>query len=245
MLFSLIFFFQKNAMKNFTRNVTFMRKTILKPNEDHIVILDPPDITRASRDVIELINKLGEDSSRTQGLKHIITTYSSFVNSDNHRLYILYNDENTRPVGFIKVGHKHLFIFDIYGFQHEMTPLCLLDFFVCNDVQRQGYGKKMYDAMLKNENVEPRKIAIDRPSPLCLSFMKKHFGLCEFVHQTNNFVVFNDYFDVAEKHPYKPSVPLTPQKTRAPPQMEMASYTMNKAATPQKQRYNPITWEPL
>ncbi|EAY00383.1 C6orf134 protein, putative [Trichomonas vaginalis G3] len=224
-----------------------MRKTVLRPNEEHFVVLEPKDVARASFDVIDLINKLGEDSSRTQGLKHIITTYSSFSNSDNNRLYILYDDGNTRPVGFIKTGYKHLYIFDVYGFQHEMTPLCLLDFFVCNDVQRRGYGKKMYDYMLKCENVEPQQIAIDRPSPLCLSFMKKHFGLSEYVPQTNNFVVFNQYFETKETPSYpKPNISMTPQKPKYHPvDFSTLNQNNNRVSTPQKQRYNPITWEPM
>ena len=211
----------------------------LKPNEHHTCIIDPSDVRRAPRELIDLINKLGNESSRTQGLSHTITTFENFENSEN-RLYILLDDSDTIAVGFLKVGFKHLFIFDEIGGQHEITPLCLLDFFICNGIQRKGYGKKMYDAMLENEHIEPQMIAIDRPSKLCLSFMRKHFGLENYVPQNNKFVVFNEYF----QHTKAAVHFSTPQK--GPGHRPLESSTQAPyPATPQKQRYNPITWEPL
>jgi hypothetical protein len=49
--------------------------------------------------------------------------------------------------------------------------------------------------MLKFENTQPKLLAYDRPSPKLLGFLKKHYGLNQYVPQNNNFVVFNDYFD--------------------------------------------------
>ncbi len=34
----------------------------------------------------------------------------------------------------------------------EIKPLCVLDFFVDDKVQRGGYGKLLFDAMLEYEN---------------------------------------------------------------------------------------------
>mmetsp|Transcript_3029 Transcript_3029/g.2621 ORF Transcript_3029/g.2621 Transcript_3029/m.2621 type:complete len:94 (-) Transcript_3029:339-620(-) len=49
--------------------------------------------------------------------------------------------------------------------------------------------------MLEVENIEPRKLAYDRPSHKFLSFLKKHYGLSNYIPQNNNFVVFSQYFD--------------------------------------------------
>ena len=76
-----------------------------------------------------------------------------------------------------------------------MNPLCVLDFYVYEKCQRSGNGKIIYTEMLKNENVEPRKLAIDRPSSKFLSFMKKYYNLANFVPQNNNYVLFKDYFN--------------------------------------------------
>lgn len=48
--------------------------------------------------------------------------------------------------------------------------------------------------MLKFENVQPKILAYDRPSPKLLGFLKKHYGLNQYIPQNNNYVVFNDYF---------------------------------------------------
>jgi alpha-tubulin N-acetyltransferase 1 len=52
-------------------------------------------------------------------------------------------------IGFLKVGVKHLYVYDSHGQVHERTPLCLLDFYVHESKQRSGYGKKLFDVMLE------------------------------------------------------------------------------------------------
>lgn len=52
-------------------------------------------------------------------------------------------------VGLLKVGRKRLFVYDLQGNQHELMPLCLLDFFIYTTEQRKGHGKHLFDFMLK------------------------------------------------------------------------------------------------
>jgi hypothetical protein len=58
-------------------------------------------------------------------------------------------------LGFLKVGSKHLFHRDFYGQIKEIQPLCLLDFYVHESVQRVGIGKQLFESMLINEKLEP------------------------------------------------------------------------------------------
>lgn len=103
-------------------------------------------------------------------------------------------------IGFIKVGYKHLFIYDEIGVPMEINPLCVLDFYTYESCQRKGYGKIMFTEMLQKEKIEPRKMGYDRPSPKFINFLSKYFGLKNYVPQNNNFVVFKDYFlDVPKK----------------------------------------------
>ena len=97
-------------------------------------------------------------------------------------------------IGFIKVGYKHLFIYDEFGTPNEITPLCVLDFYTFEKCQRQGNGIKIYSEMIQRENVEPRKLGYDRPSIKFLNFLNKYFGLNNYIPQNNNYVVFKDYF---------------------------------------------------
>ena len=75
-----------------------------------------------------------------------------------------------------------------------MKPLCVLDFYVDHKVQRGGYGKTLFEAMLEHERQVPAKLAYDRPSPKLISFMAKHYGLKSYVPQNNNYVVFDEYY---------------------------------------------------
>eukprot|EP00499_Haloplacidia_sp_CaronLabIsolate_P002742 CAMPEP_0196784530 /NCGR_PEP_ID=MMETSP1104-20130614/17185_1 /TAXON_ID=33652 /ORGANISM="Cafeteria sp., Strain Caron Lab Isolate" /LENGTH=71 /DNA_ID=CAMNT_0042154815 /DNA_START=41 /DNA_END=253 /DNA_ORIENTATION=- len=59
----------------------------------------------------------------------------------------------------------------------EMSPLCVLDFYVHESCQRQGVGKQLFDVMLEHSGSTPARLAYDRPSPKLLAFLDKHFGL--------------------------------------------------------------------
>ena len=159
----------------------------LNPDKNGFAILTGRSCRNAPEDLINLINKIGIASSKAQGLSHIITTYNSFAGSDM-KMYILVSDDHKSVLGFVKIGPRNLFLWDRIGVQHERKGICLLDFFTYPECQRRGYGKKMIDEMLKDNRMEMSQIPIDRPSSLCLSFMAKHFGLVDYVPQSNNFV---------------------------------------------------------
>jgi len=48
--------------------------------------------------------------------------------------------------------------------------------------------------MIENENKQPKDLGYDRPSPKLLGFLKKYYNLRNYSPQTNNFVVYDDYF---------------------------------------------------
>lgn len=228
---------------------------LLSPDEDNIATLTPQISNNANPDIISLINEIGTSSSKAQGLAHIITTYSSFISNDN-KLYILVDDDRTKVLGFVKIGPRHLFLWDRYGVQHEMQPICLLDFFTYPSEQRKGYGRKMIDRVLKDYKLEMKQIPIDRPSSLCLSFMKKHFGLSEYIPQNNKFVVFDQFWAGPFPPDYNPpsdflqknqqqrqqQQPMTPPR----PNINRETVEVPKyAKTPGKRSgLNPITWLP-
>jgi alpha-tubulin N-acetyltransferase 1 len=121
--------------------------------------------------------------------------------------------------------------------QHELEPLCLLDFFTFPGEQRKGYGRRMIDRMLREEGLEMRQVPIDRPSPLCLRFMNRHFGLTEYLTQANKFVVFDEFWG---GRPLKRQ-PMTPPKRvpdRPPPEAHSRTPGAKRAGL------NPITWLP-
>lgn len=53
------------------------------------------------------------------------------------------------PIGLLKVGKKKLFLFDGFGECFEVEPICVLDFYISTDFQRQGFGKELFEFMLR------------------------------------------------------------------------------------------------
>ena len=143
--------------------------------------------------VKETLNTMGEASSRAQKLNTTITSAHKFFIS-NHRIFI--KAEQNKVLGFIKVGYKKLFLRDRNYNYHEINTLCVLDFYVHESIQRRGIGKQLFDYMLKFEKKHPTELAYDRPSIKLLSFLKKYFGLNDFIQQNNNYVVFDEFFSL-------------------------------------------------
>ena len=143
--------------------------------------------------VKEILNSMGEASSKAQHLNTIITSAHKFFIS-NHRIFI--KADQNKVLGFIKVGSKKLFLRDRNFNYHEVNTLCVLDFYVHESTQRRGIGKQLFDYMLKFEKKIPTELAYDRPSEKLLSFLNKYFGLNNFISQNNNYVVFDEFFDL-------------------------------------------------
>jgi len=145
-----------------------------------------------------VLDVLGEASARAQGLKNAITSGSKMLNVENQTAYILVDKFANKGlgsvVGLLKVGRKKLFLLDEVGKPNEMIPQCVLDFYVVESRQRSGCGKRLFEAMLRGECVDPRYLAIDRPSPKLVSFLRKHYGLFSTIPQVNNYVVFSGFF---------------------------------------------------
>ena len=48
--------------------------------------------------------------------------------------------------------------------------------------------------MLELEKKDASQLGYDKPSPKLLSFLAKHYSLRNYSPQSNNFVVYDDYF---------------------------------------------------
>ncbi|XP_038671223.1 alpha-tubulin N-acetyltransferase 1 isoform X1 [Scyliorhinus canicula] len=164
--------------------------------------LQPGRRTHTSKATLEnqlatVLDKMGEASAKAQQLSAPITN-TLRMQTNQHRLYLLKDGHANHgkgvTIGFLKVGHKKLFVLDGRGAHIEMEPLCVLDFYVHVSLQRHGYGKELFDYMIQYESVKPDHLAIDRPSSKFLCFLRKHYGLASTIPQVNNFVVFESFF---------------------------------------------------
>jgi hypothetical protein len=140
-----------------------------------------------------LVDTMGKYSSKAQRLASVITSFKRLEgNTDRQKIYF-YSQKNT-CFGYLKTGFKKLFVSTEFGDIKEINPLCVLDFYVSEEVQRQGIGRKLFDLVLEDSGYKPEKIAYDRPSEKLLKFLSKHFGLKRYLPQNNSFVVFSQYF---------------------------------------------------
>ncbi|XP_040297990.1 alpha-tubulin N-acetyltransferase 1 isoform X2 [Bufo bufo] len=154
--------------------------------------------SEAQRQITAVIDEIGKASAKAQRLPAPITS-ASRMKTNQHHLYIL---KDCAPktagrgvvIGFLKVGYKKLFVLDRSGSHIEAEPLCILDFYIHESLQRHGFGKEIFTFMLRTEQVEPQHLAIDRPSEKFLSFLRKHYNLHSTIPQVNNFVVFEGFF---------------------------------------------------
>jgi hypothetical protein len=141
----------------------------------------------------DVIDAMGELSARAQFLAAPISTAQKLHANPGQRLYLMFDAAAHAAVGLLKVGPKHLFITEGTK-QHEIEPLCVLDFYVHESRQRAGCGLQLFEEMLRAEGVEPHRLGYDRPSPKLMGFLRKHYSLSRFTPQANNFVVFADFF---------------------------------------------------
>lgn len=143
------------------------------------------------------VDVMGHRSARAQGRGAPITSLDKLRASD-HRLYVRVKAGErgkTVVMGILKVGAKNLFIRRESGEFSEIQPTCVLDFYVHESCQRQGVGRALFEHFLEGEGRDPEKLAYDRPSPKLIGFLRKHYGLVDYLPQANNFVVFKRYFD--------------------------------------------------
>jgi alpha-tubulin N-acetyltransferase 1 len=160
---------------------------------------DDPELQRMISNVLD---KMGIASGIAQELKSPITSAEKLMRSD-HILYLM--TEQTSPghfvvVGLLKMGWKKLYLFNKKGSRTEAMVYCLLDFYIHETRQRHGYGIKLMDYMLKDNQIEARQLAVDQPTNKLLQFLWKYFNLSKLVNQGNNFVIFEEFFeDPSEK----------------------------------------------
>jgi len=148
--------------------------------------------------VDEILDRMGQASAKAQDLKAPITSGSKLRMQSEHSVYLLLDRASNNGcgsvVGLLKVGKKNLFLIDGNGGQNEVYPLCVLDFYVHESRQRSGCGKMLFEFMLQDQKASPKYMAVDRPSPKLLAFLRKYYNLSKVIPQVNNYVIFEGFF---------------------------------------------------
>mmetsp|Transcript_2584 Transcript_2584/g.6601 ORF Transcript_2584/g.6601 Transcript_2584/m.6601 type:complete len:384 (+) Transcript_2584:66-1217(+) len=159
---------------------------------------------RAGDQILAVLDVMGKRSAVAQGLRKPVTTGTPALLGQ--RIYLLV--QGRTALGLLKVGTKQLFVAppvvalrrasgntsSVQDALRQISPVCALDFYVHESCQRSGLGFRLFEAMLREEALRPHHLAYDRPSPKLIGFLRKHYSLCSFQPQNNNFVVFDEYF---------------------------------------------------
>lgn len=154
---------------------------------------DQNDAWKCFTCISQIIDALGSASAQAQSLNKPITSGNKLRDSE-HTIYLLIDYKGKgKIIGMIKIGYKKLYLYNNQN-HNQYQPLCILDFYIHESMQRKGYGKKLYDIMLERENAKPEQVAIDKPSEKFLSFLHRHYNLHKIKTQNNNYVVFEDFF---------------------------------------------------
>lgn len=140
------------------------------------------------------MDTMGLASAKAQSLHTIITNAEKLRTSPDQKLYMFCDFTTNLVVGLLKIGHKKLFMYDQCGSQHELAPMCILDFYVHESRQRRGCGKFLFEHMMREEAQPVEHFAIDRPSDKLLNFLRRHYNLHKIIPQVNNFVIFDGFF---------------------------------------------------
>uniref|UniRef100_A0A3B4YBT5 Alpha tubulin acetyltransferase 1 n=1 Tax=Seriola lalandi dorsalis TaxID=1841481 RepID=A0A3B4YBT5_SERLL len=157
----------------FTERVSILDQTLVAGRKS----AGRPDL---QAHIATVIDELGRASAKAQQLTAPITSASK-LQSQRHQLYLLKDGERNGGrgvvVGFLKVGYKKLFLLDRQGVHVEAEPLCVLDFYIAENLQRHGYGLELFDFVLQV-----------KPSSLRGKLLETRLSV------VNNFVVFEGFF---------------------------------------------------
>jgi alpha-tubulin N-acetyltransferase 1 len=167
-----------------------------------IVCVDAATVRqRLTADQLAQLDALGGRSGVAQQLTGPITTVEK-LEASTHTLLLCCSTGTTtisqQPVGqclgFIKYGTKDLYFYRKNGQVTQCSPVCLLDFYVDEAVQRGGIGIALFREMMAAAGTsDPRVIAYDRPSPKLLAFLRKHFGLVSPDLQPNRYAIYDGF----------------------------------------------------
>ncbi|XP_022124071.1 alpha-tubulin N-acetyltransferase 1 [Pieris rapae] len=187
-------------MMNFTIN-TVLTEEVTKL--DHV--LSPADFQgtlsqkRLVQDYLKnVVNWIGEKSTLAQGLSKTLTSTDKLRNSE-HILYLLKdaagNNGQGQVIGILKIGVKSLYLYDESMKCLKVNPLCILDFYILEEYQKKGCGKKLFDYVLADQCTTVDHIAIDNPSLKFENFLHKHYNIGKLVRQPNCFAVSARFFE--------------------------------------------------
>lgn len=119
-----------------------------------------------AEDLRHIVDAVGVRSGQAQALEAPVTRYKRVLeapDSEHQALYLA--TRRTRAgcmqvLGLLRVGVKNLFLLrsGLGTALVEASPLCLLDFYVCEDEQRSGYGLLLFNEMLGVEGTVPEAL---------------------------------------------------------------------------------------
>ncbi|KNG75680.1 hypothetical protein PFMG_01844 [Plasmodium falciparum IGH-CR14] len=112
-------------------------------------------------------------SSKEQKLCGTLTSINNIIN-ENYTIY--------------QIGEKNLYLYDKIKLHYGKY------FYILEKFQKRGLGIKLFNFMLKDNDISAFCLCYDNPSYKLQNFLKKYFSPCVLIKQPNHFVIFSNYF---------------------------------------------------
>ena len=153
--------------KDLTRSVKIHSgKCNFKLQEGVTVFMKEQMLDEKNRQIVDL---LGFVSKKEQEID-IPVTHHKFIRENNMTVFIYVSDG--KPFGLLTTEVKML----TFPNGDKKDCLSLSDFVVLRYAQRHGFGKILFEYMLKYYNKKPDELVYNRPSYKSQKFLKKYYG---------------------------------------------------------------------
>ena len=118
----------------------------------------------------QVIDMLGLVSKTEQKIDSQMTQHK-FISEQNMTVFIYVS--NNKPLGLLTTEVKKL----TFPNGDEKECISASDFAVLRYAQRQGFGKVLFDYMLRYYNKRPDELVYNKPSEKSMQFLNKFYGL--------------------------------------------------------------------
>jgi hypothetical protein len=147
--------------------------------------------------IMRLINDLGNLSNLDRHISKPVTSFSSFINSDNNfQKQIILKCIKDLIIGFIYFKQGPVLIRNDYNLNYFYKNLITIsDFYIMRNYRRMNYGKEFFDKIINMTKTKPVLMAYEYPNKPLMYFLGKNYGISNPINQLNNIITFYNYKD--------------------------------------------------
>ena len=149
--------------------------------------------------IMSLIDELGQLSNKERHISYPITSFNSFINSNNvtkTKNKIILKCINNLIIGFIHFKYGPILLRNEFNLNYFYKNIITIsDFYVMRNYRRMNYGKDLFDKVIYMTNTKPVLMAFEFPNKALINFLEKFYGISNPISQGNNLITFYNYYE--------------------------------------------------